>query len=150
MKTYKKKANLVRLVREPSTFQMAKIRSSTNCAEFARQLYQESGSIGLYESFYMISLNNSNNTTDYNLISQGGITGTVVDIRLVAKIALETLAVGVILVHNHPSGNLKPSQADIQLTRKIKSGLELLDIKVLDHIILTEQSYFSFADECMI
>lgn len=151
MKTYKKKINRVRLVREEGTFQAAKIRSSINAAEYARQLYAEDGnSITLHETFWMISLNNANNTTDYNKISQGGITGTVVDIRLLAKMALDTLAVGVILVHNHPSGTLKPSKADIQLTKKIKEGFDLIDIKVLDHIILTESGYFSFADENMI
>lgn len=150
MKTYKKKSNQVRLVREPSTIAMAKIKSSRDGAQYARQLYEDCGSITLYESFYMLSLNNANNVTDYHLISKGGITGTLVDVRIVAKQALDTLAVGVILIHNHPSGTLSPSQADIALTRKIKNGLDLLDIKVLDHMILTEQGYFSFADENMI
>ena len=125
--------------------------SSRSSAEYARQIYEMEGdSITLYESFYMLSLNNANNVTDYSLISKGGITGTLVDIRILAKLALDTLAVSVILIHNHPSGTLRPSQADINLTKKIKSGLELLDIKVLDHIIITENEYFSFADENMI
>lgn len=98
---------------------------------------------------FLLLLNNSNNTLGYVKISQGGITGTVVDIRIIAKYAIESLATAVILCHNHPSGNLKPSEADKILTTKVYKGLELLDIKVLDHIILVPDSeeYFSFADE---
>ena len=80
-------------------------------------------------------------------LSKGGITGTLVDIRLALKKALEVGATGIILVHNHPSGTLKPSEADKQLTKKLKTAGESLDIKVLDHVIITEKSYFSFADE---
>lgn len=148
MKTYKTTMDRIRLVKEKSDIKRAKITSSTNAAEYARNFYHED--LELYESFFMVMLNNANNTIGYVKISQGGITGTVVDIRILAKYALESLAVGIIMVHNHPSGTLKPSQADIQLTEKVKKGLGLLDIKVLDHIILTEQSYFSFADENMI
>ena len=151
MKFYKKDARKVRIVREPGIIKSAKMSSSRSSAEYARQIYEMEGdSITLYESFYMLSLNNANNVTDYSLISKGGITGTLVDIRILAKLALDTLAVSVILIHNHPSGTLRPSQADINLTKKIKNGLELLDIKVLDHIIITENKYFSFADEGMI
>jgi DNA repair protein RadC len=81
-------------------------------------------------------LNNSNNTIGYVKISQGGIVGTIVDVRIVAKYAVESLSTGIILVHNHPSGNLKPSQPDIDLTKKIKEGLKILDVTVLDHIII--------------
>jgi DNA repair protein RadC len=80
-------------------------------------------------------------------ISTGGFAGTVADPKVIFSIALKACASSIILSHNHPSGNLKPSQADLNLTRKIKSGGELLDIAVLDHIILTSDSYFSFADE---
>jgi DNA repair protein RadC len=83
----------------------------------------------------------------YAKISQGGITGTVVDPRLVAKYAVESLAVGVILAHNHPSGNLKPSTPDKVLTDKVKEGLKYLDIKLLDHIILTNDGYYSMMEE---
>ena len=94
-----------------------------------------------------MTLNNSNETTGYFKISQGGITGTVVDIRIIAKYAIENLATGVILAHNHPSGKLMPSEADKQITRKVKDALKMFDIQVMDHLILTEQSYYSFADE---
>ena len=80
-------------------------------------------------------------------LSKGGITGTIVDVRLTLKMALQLGAVGMILAHNHPSGTLKPSQADKQLTKKFKLAGESLDIKVLDHLIITEKAYFSFADE---
>lgn len=100
-----------------------------------------------HEEFWIIYLNNSNKVIRKTQLSKGGITGTLVDIRLALKKALEVGATSIILVHNHPSGTLKPSEADKQLTKKLKTGGESLDIKVLDHVIITEKSYFSFADE---
>ena len=99
-----------------------------------------------HEEFWIIYLNNSNKVLQKNQLSKGGITGTLVDVRLVMKNAIELGAVGIILVHNHPSGTLKPSIADKQLTKKLTVAGDSLDIKVLDHIIITEASYFSFAD----
>lgn len=99
-----------------------------------------------HEEFWVLYLNNSNKIIYKNQMSSGGITGTLVDIRLVFKKALEILAVGIILCHNHPSGNLKPSTSDIELTKKIKQAGKTLDIKVLDHLLITEKAYFSFAD----
>lgn len=103
-----------------------------------------------HEEFWIIYLNNSNKVIHKNQLSKGGITGTLVDVRLVLKNALEVGATGLILAHNHPSGTLKPSQADKQLTEKLKIASESLDIKVLDHLIITEKAYFSFADENML
>lgn len=103
-----------------------------------------------HEQFWVLMLNNSNKVIHKFPLSKGGITATMVDARLVYKNALEHGATSLILAHNHPSGTLKPSQADQQITRKIKNGGELLDIKVLDHIIVTEKTYFSFADEGLI
>ena len=100
-----------------------------------------------HEEFWILYLNNSNKIIKKNQLSKGGITGTLVDVRLVLKTALEYGATSLILCHNHPSGALKPSQADKDLTQKLKKGAQSLDIKVLDHLIITEQSYFSFADE---
>lgn len=100
-----------------------------------------------HEEFWIIYLNNSNKVLQKNQLSKGGITGTMVDVRLVLKNALENGATSIILVHNHPSGTLKPSAADKQLTLKLKTASESLDIKVLDHLIVTEKAYFSFADE---
>ncbi|MCX7547883.1 DNA repair protein RadC [Xanthomarina sp. F1114] len=103
-----------------------------------------------HEEFWIIYLNNSNKIIQKNQLSKGGITGTLVDVRLVLKNALEVGATGLILVHNHPSGTLKPSEADKQITRKLKLAGESLDIKVLDHVIVTEKAYFSFADESLL
>lgn len=100
-----------------------------------------------HEEFWIIYVNNSNKVIRKNQLSKGGITGTLVDVRIVLKNALEVGATGIILVHNHPSGTLKPSEADKQLTKKLKTAGESLDIKVLDHLIITEKAYFSFADE---
>jgi DNA repair protein RadC len=83
-------------------------------------------------------------------LSKGGITGTLVDVRLVLKNALEVGATGLVLAHNHPSGTLKPSEADKQITNKLKIAAESLDIKILDHLIITEKAYFSFADETLL
>ena len=102
-----------------------------------------------HEEFWIIYMNNSNKIIQKTQQSKGGITGTLVDVRLVLKTALEVGATSLILVHNHPSGTLKPSQADQQLTQKLKIASESLDIKVLDHVIITEKAYFSFADENM-
>jgi len=100
-----------------------------------------------HEEFWIVYLNNSNKILFAGQQSKGGITGTLVDVRLVLKRALELGAVGLILAHNHPSGTLKPSEADKQITKKLKSASEALDIKILDHLIITHKEYFSFADE---
>lgn len=99
------------------------------------------------EEFWIIYLNNSNKILYKSQLSSGGLTGTVVDARLVFKKAVEINSTAIILCHNHPSGNTKPSDADIQLTKKMKLAGETLDVKVVDHLIITEKSYFSFADE---
>jgi len=100
-----------------------------------------------HEEFWIIYLNNSNKVLQKNQLSKGGITATLVDVRLVLKTALELGAVGIILTHNHPSGTLKPSKSDIEITNKIQTAANSLDIKVLDHLIVTETDYFSFADK---
>ncbi|MCK0130674.1 DNA repair protein RadC [Flavobacteriaceae bacterium F08102] len=103
-----------------------------------------------HEEFWVLYLNNSNKIIYKCQLSRGGITGTLVDIRLVFKQALERGAVGMVLCHNHPSGTLKPSKADRELTQKIAAAGRTLDIKVLDHLIITEKAYFSFADSNLI
>jgi len=97
--------------------------------------------------FFVIYLNASNTTIGWYKVSQGGLQGTVADPRLIVKKALDVLATSFIMCHNHPSGNLTPSEADKVITKKIKEGAGFLDIKLFDHIILTEESYYSFADE---
>jgi len=103
-----------------------------------------------HEEFWIIYLNNSNKVIQKNQLSKGGITGTLVDVRIVLKTALEFGATGLILAHNHPSGTLKPSEADKQITQKLKIAALSIDIKVLDHLIITEKAYFSFADEILL
>lgn len=146
MKEYRSNTHRYELVPQKSEYKKVKITCSKDSAEYIRGFYGTD--IEVMESFYILMLNNANNTLGYVKLSSGGITGTLVDIRLLAKFALDSLACAVIIAHNHPSGTLKPSEADIRLTNKIKNGLELLDIKLLDHIILTpENGYYSFADE---
>ena len=103
-----------------------------------------------HEQFWILMLNRANRVIKKCMISQGGVAGTVADPKIIFKLALEELASGVILAHNHPSGNLTASQADIDLTKKLKDAGRLLDIQVLDHLIVAGQKYFSFADEGLI
>ena len=100
-----------------------------------------------YEEFWIILLNRANKVVERRKMSQGGISGTVTDIRMILKQALETLACSIILCHNHPSGNVKPSEADIDITRKLKDSARLMDIALLDHVIVAGHKYFSFVDE---
>ena len=100
-----------------------------------------------HEVFAVIFLNRANKINDFKIISEGGITGTVADPRIILKKALEQDAVSIILCHNHPSGSLKPSRADEELTFKIKEAAKYFDIKVLDHLIVSDDGYYSFADE---
>ncbi|HLV92816.1 MAG TPA: DNA repair protein RadC [Aequorivita sp.] len=132
--------------RAEEALEKKKITSSYSVFEFFQPLIGELP----HEEFWILYLNNSNKVIRSSQLSKGGITGTLVDVRLVFKEAIELGAVSVILAHNHPSGTLKPSHADIQLTKKLKTAGDSLDIKVLDHLIVTEKTYFSFADENML
>jgi DNA repair protein RadC len=100
-----------------------------------------------HEEFWLLLLNKANEVFARERLSSGGMSGTVVDIKMVLKAAIEGKAAAFIAVHNHPSGNLQPSQADIDLTRKLKQSGALLDLPMLDHLIISERGYFSFADE---
>lgn len=125
-----------------AAIELQKITSSKTIFDIMQPIIGEL----MYEEFWIVYLNNSNKIIAKSQLSKGGITGTVVDVRLVFKTALELGAVGIILAHNHPSGTIQPSESDKQITRKLKSGGEQLDIRVLDHIIVTETQYFSFSD----
>lgn len=129
--------------RGEAALKITKISSSKNVFEL---LQPKMGELP-HEEFWIVFLNNSNTVLHAGQLSKGGITGTLVDVRLVLKQSLELGAVGLILAHNHPSGTLRPSEADKQITRKLKVAAEALDIKVLDHIIITQKEYFSFADK---
>lgn len=106
--------------------------------------------INIRETMKVLFLNRANKVIGIYELSKGGITGTVVDIRLLFAAVLKSLSCSVILIHNHPSGNLKPSEADIRITNKIKEAGKLLDIQILDHLIITEDEYFSLSDEGII
>jgi DNA repair protein RadC len=103
-----------------------------------------------HEEFWVLILNRSNKVIDKQKISQGGITGTVTDIRMILKLAIDNLATSIILCHNHPSGNLQPSDADVSITRRLKESAALMDIALLDHIIIAGKSYYSFTDNNLI
>lgn len=100
-----------------------------------------------HEEFWVMLLNRNNLVIDKMLVSQGGLSGTVIDVRIILKMALDKLATSIILCHNHPSGNLVPSEADKDITKKIKEAGKHMDIPVLDHLIIGNDSYYSFADE---
>jgi DNA repair protein RadC len=100
-----------------------------------------------HEEFWIMLLNRAHKITKTELVSRGGISGTVADVRMMMKTAVENLASAVVLAHNHPSGNTRPSDADIQLTKKVREAAHLFDIQLLDHIIVGENAYFSFTDE---
>ncbi len=121
------------------------IKSSADAERILRKQYRQ---IEVFESFYCVYMNSANNVVAIRKLSEGGISGTVADIRLIFKYALDHLATGIILSHNHPSGNLKPSQADLHITKQAKEAGEVLSIKVLDHIILSpdDHQYYSMAD----
>ena len=101
----------------------------------------------IHEEFWILYLNNSNKLVHKAQISKGGLVGTVVDKRIIFKTAFENNAVAMILTHNHPSGKLQPSEADIRITKELKLAGKQLDVQVLDHIIVTENGYYSFADD---
>ncbi len=146
---YESKCDKVSLIKERNeTLQRATITSSDDIAKHVKKLWGDD--LLIQESFFLIALDQSNTISGWAKLGMGSITGCMVDLRILTKIALESLAVRVLLAHNHPSGNLKPSQADISLTEKIKKGLGVFDIGVLDHVITTEHSHFSFADNGLI
>ena len=129
------------------TNQLPKITSSQNAAELLYGQWNKNN-IELHETFKVMLLNNANKVKGIYEVSTGGITGTLVDLRILFAVILKSLSTAVILAHNHPSGTLTPSEPDKRLTQKIKKAGELFDIKVLDHLILTpDGNYFSFADE---
>ena len=148
MKTYNSNLPEFKLKKTTTDFRNVKITTSKDGADYIRQFFSDD--LEIYESFFLLLLNRANNTIGYAKISQGGCVGTVVDIKLIAKFALESLAQQVIVCHNHPSGNTQPSDADKNITQKIVNTLNLFDCKVIDHIILTKDSHFSFADEGLV
>jgi DNA repair protein RadC len=144
MTKYCKKLELT-TKKSDTTFENVTIKQSSDAYNIIRKFWHED--ISIYESFFILILNQANRTIAYAKISQGGTAGTIVDAKIIAKYALDCLSPALILAHNHPSGAPNPSKADISITKKIKEGLSLLDITVLDHLILFENGYTSMADE---
>jgi DNA repair protein RadC len=116
------------------------------CSKDAAEIFLPILSDLAHEEFWVLFLNRSNRVIDRMKLSQGGISGTVTDVRIVMKKAIECLASGLIVCHNHPSGNLNPSDSDSKITQKIKDAGNLMDIQLLDHIIISGRDYYSFAD----
>ena len=141
----KEKAIEYKITGERREFDRVKITNSREAYDYALNFWR--GDIGVYESTFVLLVDRSNSTLGYAKISQGGISGTVVDIRLILKYAIENLASGIFLFHNHPSGQLRPSPQDFSITNKLKEACRWMDISLLDHIIVTEERYYSFADE---
>jgi DNA repair protein RadC len=123
-------------------FRKTIFRNSQSIADFLQPLLQDQPT----EVFVAVFLNKGQRVIDTNIFSQGGITGTVVDVRTIARRALELGATGVVVSHNHPSGNLRPSNEDKHLTQKLKQGLKVLDIALIDHIIVSDEGYYSLSD----
>lgn len=119
-----------------------RIKSSKDVADIFQPILSDLA----HEEFWILYLNRSNKVISRMKLSQGGISGTVIDVRLILKKAVECLASGIILCHNHPSGNLNPSEADTKITKKIREAGNYMDIQLLDHLIISEKDYYSFAD----
>ena len=165
MQTLKSKLPQISLRYTASGMPKTKVNSSQDAYSILKKIFDED-TIGLYESFIVLYLNRANTTVGYQIISQGGISGTVVDSRLIFTTAISCCASGIILSHNHPSGNLTPSQQDTELTNRIKEICKLVNIQLLDHLILSpddsstsevretalvrHKSYLSFSDNGLI
>ena len=129
--------------KEAEVFDTKKITGSKDAADFFMPLLSDLN----HEEFWIMLLDRGNKIRDHFMISQGGITGTVIDVRIILKRALDNGAVSMILCHNHPSGTMRASDADLKITEKIKQAAQVMDISLLDHIIVGQNSYYSFADE---
>lgn len=132
--------------KEANVFEKKKITASQDAADFFLPMLGDLN----HEEFWVMLLNRGNKIIDTFMVSQGGISGTVIDVRLILKTALEKMASSLILCHNHPSGTMQASNADLQITKKIKDAAEIMDIAVLDHVIIGHNKYLSLADEGML
>ena len=136
----------VELSYKPKFKNIYKVISSEDAYKYLLPTYRE-GTICYKEYFKVLFLNQANQVLGYTLISEGGITETSVDVRVILQAALLTNSVALVLAHNHPSGNLKPSRQDMEITKQVKNAAQLMRITVLDHLILTDAGYYSFSDE---
>jgi DNA repair protein RadC len=146
----KYKVSEIQVTYKPAIGEKPIICSALDAYNEFKQFFDQ-GTIALQENFMVMYLNRSSRVLGIYPLSKGGITGTVADIRLILSVALKIAATSIILAHNHPSGSVRPSGTDIELTQKITEAARIMDIKVLDHIILTGAGkYYSFGDEGMI
>ena len=143
MKTYKFEIEC----KKSASFESTQIIKSEDAFKYARQLW--GSDIYMYESCFIMLLDHGNNVIGWAKISQGGVALAIMDVKLICKYAVETLASGVILLHNHPSGNMQPSELDKKTTARIKDALKMFEVELLDHLIISDEKYFSFNDECM-
>lgn len=132
--------------KESETVKREKVTTSKDVFEIMKSYFLDLP----HEEFWMLILNRANAVIKKELISRGGVTGTVVDTKIIFKTAIEHYANSIILCHNHPSGNLKPSDADIKITKNIKEAAKIMEIPLADHLIITDNGYYSFADEGML
>jgi DNA repair protein RadC len=149
MKTYKSTFPEITLKLKKGETLNCQIKTSKDAADLFRQIW-DVDTLQIYESVIVIFLNRCNNTIGWYKVSQGGLSGSVIDVRLILATALGCLASGIIMCHNHPSGNLNPSEQDTKITMKIKQAATIMDMQLLDHIILTEENYYSFQDDGII
>ena len=143
-KTYSFNEILLKKGKKVCSLKDNKITDSCKTAELIRSFYGDD--IEIYESVFILCVNNQNEPTGFAKIGQGGVTGTVVDIRIISKVAIDSLATGIIFAHNHPSGNKMPSKEDQQLTERIKKAMDIFGIRFLDHLIITTDDYYSFGN----
>ena len=143
--SYCKEAELT-IKKRNSDFEKRKIISSMDAAQYIKQFYHDD--IEIYESFFVLMLNSRNETIAFAKIAQGGVSMVLVDVKIIAKYILDTMCSSVIVAHNHPSGTLEASREDRALTEKIKNMCDLIDVRLLDHLILTPSGeYYSFGDK---
>ena len=125
--------------------QSIQVTGPADAVVFAANFFEDD--INIYESCFIILLNRANKIIGWYKVSSGGLDATIIDKRIICKVAIDALSAGVILVHNHPSGEVRPSPADIKMTKEVKDCLKLFDVTLVDHIILSEKKYYSFTDE---
>jgi DNA repair protein RadC len=126
--------------------ELIKITSADDAYQVFKRVFN-ADTFNWCEEVVMLCVNNSNKVVGFYKVSSGGMTGTVIDVRMIFTTALQCLATGIIIAHNHPSGTLTPSEADKNITKKIKEAGKFLDINIIDHLIITDESFFSFVNE---
>ena len=131
--------------KKTTSFESVNIKTSDDAYKYALQFWKSD--INIYESCFIMLLDRAKNVIGWAKISQGGVATMIVDVRIICKYAIETLSSSVILLHNHPSGSVEPSQQDKHLTQQIKDGLNVFGIPLDDHLVMSEEEYFSFYDK---